>query len=176
MLFIFAGLPGVGKTTLSREVARLSRAVYLRIDTIESALASSTLAIRSAEDAGYVAAYGLAEDNLRNGLDVVADSVNPIALTRDAWLSVAERAGCAATQIEVICSDVEEHRRRVEGRVAADGAGRQPSWDDVLAREYHPWSRERVVIDTAGKTVAESLAELRASLGGVAPACQELGK
>lgn len=34
-LFIFSGLPGVGKTTLARELSAYCHAVYCRIDTIE---------------------------------------------------------------------------------------------------------------------------------------------
>jgi len=37
-LFIFSGLPGTGKTTLSRQLAQHVGAAYLRIDTIEQAL------------------------------------------------------------------------------------------------------------------------------------------
>jgi len=38
VLIVFAGLPGTGKTTLARELARDFDCVYVRIDTIECAL------------------------------------------------------------------------------------------------------------------------------------------
>ena len=38
MLYIFGGLPGAGKSALSRSLARARQAVYLRIDTIEQAM------------------------------------------------------------------------------------------------------------------------------------------
>ena len=37
-LFIFAGLPGTGKTALSRRLAERVTAAHLRIDTVERAL------------------------------------------------------------------------------------------------------------------------------------------
>ena len=131
MLIIFAGLPGAGKTTLAKGVAARLGAVYLRIDTIEQAIVRSSLGVAAAAEAGYLAAYGVAAENLRLGRDVVADSVNPIELTRDAWASVAREAGCVGVNVEVVCSDTAEHRRRVETRRADLAGHRLPTWQDV---------------------------------------------
>lgn len=38
VLFIFSGLPAVGKSTIAQYVAKKHKAVYLRIDTIEQGL------------------------------------------------------------------------------------------------------------------------------------------
>src|SRR5258708_16918630 len=75
MLIIFGGRPGTGKTTIARELARRIGALYLRIDSIEQGILRSALGVESVEDAGYRAAYAVAEDNLRLGGAVVADSV-----------------------------------------------------------------------------------------------------
>lgn len=160
MLVIFAGLPGTGKTTLAHELARRLDAVYLRIDRIERALAESDLKLHPAEDAGYQVGYVLAEDNLRLGRTVIADSVNPIAPTRDAWLRAAARAGRAGIEVEVICSDPAEHRRRVEERRSDIAGLKPPDWRSVAGRDYRPWERDRIVIDTAGRSVEQSLDEL----------------
>lgn len=40
--------------------------------------------------AGYIVCYAIASQNLRLGLDVVADTVNPIQVTRQAWRNLAE--------------------------------------------------------------------------------------
>src|SRR5262245_2665965 len=113
MLVIFAGLPGTGKTSIARELACELDAVYLRIDSIEQAILSSPVFGGSLEDAGYRVAYAVAEDNLRLGRNVIADSVNPLQITRDAWLDVANRANAAAVEIEITCSDSQQHRHRV---------------------------------------------------------------
>lgn len=153
-LYIFAGLPGSGKTTLARHLAKRINAVHLRIDTIEQGLRD--LCQVRVEGEGYRLAYRIASDNLKLGLDVVADSCNPIELTRREWEQVAGDTDSDFRNIEVICSDAAEHRRRVEAR-STDITGLElPSWRDVVDREYHEWSVERTIIDTAGQTEAES--------------------
>jgi len=124
--------------------------VFLRIDSIEREIACEA-------DEGYRVAYAVAEDNLRLGMTVIADSVNPIAITRTAWRSVADRAGVRAVEVEVRCSDVEEHRRRVEERGT-------PSWQAVVEREYEAWGDGVISIETAGRSVAECVAEMRARM------------
>jgi predicted kinase len=105
---------------------------------------------------GYIVAYRIAGDNLRLGLSVVADSVNPLDVTRQAWREVAAQAGAPFCEIEVVCSDAVEHRRRVETRQPRIAGFDLPTWEEVVEREYHRWAGEHIVIDTAGQTPGES--------------------
>jgi predicted kinase len=162
VFIIFCGLPGTGKTTLARELARQLGAVYLRVDTIECAIAPAK--DMPVGEAGYRVGYAVAEDNLRLGRTVVADSVNPLGVTRDAWRDAAVRAGVIFVEVLVVCSDPIEHRHRVETRTTDIAGFTLPTWQEVLAREFEPWGREHVVIDTAGRTVEQSMATLRAAL------------
>ena len=164
MLIIFGGLPGAGMTAIARELARQIGAVYLRIDSIEHAIRESGRAIEPLNDAGYRAAYAVAEDNLRAGHIVITDCVNPWALTRNAYLDVAKRAQVPAVEVEIVCSDVREHRRRVENRVPDIAGFELPAWEDVVSRDYHPWENDHIVIDTAAQRVEQSVKALREAI------------
>jgi predicted kinase len=149
MLVVFGGLPGVGKTTLSREVARALRAVWLRIDAIEAAIREA----RPEEEvgpAGYTAAAAVADANLALGWPVVVDAVNPLEMARRPWRELAALNGVPLRVVEVICSDPAEHRRRVEGREPDIEGFAIPTWREVLDREYEPWTEARLTVDTSG--------------------------
>jgi predicted kinase len=150
LLIVFGGLPGTGKTTIARELTRRLTATYLRIDTIEQRLREAGLAVGAS---GYVIANALATENLLIGRTVIADCVNPVAASRNGWRDTADRCAAHLVEIETICSDATEHRRRVEGRSVDVSGHKQPTWDDVVNRDYEPWDRDHLVLDTAADGV-----------------------
>ena len=155
MLIILGGLPGTGKTTIARELARQLGAVHVRIDSIEQAVRTSGVVTVSLDDAGYRAGYAVAGDNLRIGHIVIADSVNPLPATRNAWVQVARRAGVRFVEVEIACSDPHEHQRRVETRTSDISGLTLPSWPEVIGRRYDAWDRERITVDTAHGSVKQ---------------------
>jgi predicted kinase len=141
-------LPATGKSTIADQLARLVHAPYLRVDRIEQAIVDYSSLEHPIGAAGYAVTYALATEQLTLGLDVIVECVNPIALTRDSWVATAADAGAAIVEVEAICSDTAEHRRRVLTRASDVDGLVKPAWDDVLRREYHPWSRPHLVIDS----------------------------
>ncbi len=128
--------------------------MYVRIDSIEQALRRAGWNV---EGEGYAVAYAVAEDNVRVGRVVVADCVNPWPLTRNEWRAVAARAGVRAVDVEVVCSDRAEHRRRIESRTADIPGHVLPTWSEVSQRDYRPWEGDRLVVDIARSTVDENV-------------------
>jgi predicted kinase len=161
---VLAGLPASGKSTLAREIARRTGAVWLRVDSMDQAIWASGTAPQDLRDWTYRAACAVAEDNLALGRDVIGDCVNDWTEARNSWQETAGRMGIALTWLEVTCSDPAEHRRRVETRPIDIPGQARLEWDAVAGREYHPWDRDRLTIDTARRTIAACVEEALAGL------------
>jgi predicted kinase len=158
MLIIFGGLPGTGKSTIAMQVAQQCGATYLRIDDIEQAIRSANGISGDVGPVGYTIAYALAGANLRLGRIVVADCVNPLGITRKSWQFTAASAGAPVLEVELVCSDLTEHRRRVESRTSDIPGLPLPSWSAVAARTYEPWTEPHLVVDTAQLSAADAVA------------------
>ncbi|MFD0484406.1 AAA family ATPase [Kineococcus sp. GCM10028916] len=157
MLIVLSGLPGSGKTTVARALTARAGVVHLRMDTVEQALVDSGRETHPVSPAGYYVLRALAGDLLRQGHTVAADSVNPLTITREMWRRVAREAGAGFREVEVVCSDVALHERRVRERVGDIEGLPLPTWEDVQAVEFEPWDGDRLVVDTATEAVAAAV-------------------
>jgi predicted kinase len=164
MLIIFCGLPGTGKTTLARMLARKLQATYLRIDTIEEVLLAHDGVSADIGPEGYCVAYGVAEDNLALGGTVVADSVNPSRITREAWRDVARRVGVRFVDVAVSCHDHQKHRRRIDARPTGT---RGSDWAKIQIREFDAPAEVTIAVDTSVQTIEQSFSDLMIALRGL---------
>ncbi len=150
VLAVFAGLPGVGKSTLAAGVAAELPAAVLAVDTVDFTLQRYDVTEPRPGFAAYGVVAALAEVQLRIGHHVIIDAVNPVRSARQMWVDLAERLGVPLRVVEVVCGDDAEHRRRVEARYAARDHEGIPDWVRVLERrnEYEPYLGPRLVVDT----------------------------
>lgn len=151
MLIVMAGLPGSGKSTVAGELGRRLPAPVLSVDPVEAALWRAGIARSQPTGlAAYVAVEAMAADVLSLGLTVVVDAVNDAVEAREQWRGLAGHQGVPLTWIEVVCSDPDLHRSRLEGRRRDLPDFPEPTWDSLAARRagLAAWDDERLVLDS----------------------------
>lgn len=147
-----AGLPGSGKSAIASELARRLPAAHIAVDELEDAMLRAGL--RNSYEVGlaaYLGAEAIAEANLRAGAHVVIDAVNDHPYARGQWFQLAERHNESLAFIEVVCSDIELHRQRLEHRQRPFTALPEPTWESLLPRRaaLEQWGDDRIRVDTA---------------------------
>jgi predicted kinase len=173
VLIVVSGLPATGTSTVASALVRRTRFAYVRVDRIEQAIIDSTGLSQPLGPAGYMVAYGVAAEQLRHGVSVVAECVNPLAITRDAWRGVAEDSGARVLEVELICTDEAAHAERARTREVDIPGLALPSWQQITGREYEPWDRAHLIIDTAIEPPAGAVAAIlgaAAAMGDHVPA------
>ena len=117
MLIAMAGLPRAGKSTIGQVLGSRLGLPVISVDPIEAAI------LRAGIDAGqptglaaYLVAEMHAETTLVAGRSVIVDAVNAVNPAREQWVNLAQRQNDQLRFIEVICSDPELHRERIENR------------------------------------------------------------
>jgi predicted kinase len=171
VLIAMAGLPGTGKSTIAEILGARLGAAIVSVDPIESAILSAGIdADQPTGLAAYLVAGTMAEQVLASGRSVIVDAVNAVEPARMQWSELAAKAGVRVRFIEVICSDLDLHRERLERRVRNLPHFEEVSWRAVeqSLEGYDEWkgksaSFPRVTLDTIaplGENVDTALAFL----------------
>jgi len=150
-LIIVSELPGAGKSTVAEGIAENFGFPVFSVDPIESSILKSGIK-RSFETglAAYIVAETLAAEQLKLGLSVIIDAVNPVPQARQAWQNLAQKYKVKLIIIECRL-DSNIHRKRLESRVRNMHGIAEVSWSDVenLLKEYSPWEDEKFILDTS---------------------------
>ncbi len=165
ILIVVGGLPATGKSTVASALVRQTGFAFVRVDRIEQAIIGSAELSPPLGPVGYTVAYGVAAEQLTHGISVVAECVNPLAVTRVAWRGVAADNGARVLEVELVCTDQTVHAVRARSREVDIPGLTLPSWPQILDRHYEPWDRDHLVIDTATQPPAAAVAAI---LGAVA--------
>ena len=158
------GLPGTGKTTIARAIARVLPSAYLAVDPVFGVLEQVPGLDDPLGKVSYAVVRKLAEMQLRLGLHAVVDAVNPFQWVRADLSALATEHDGQMRLVFVEFVRLEAHRARVEQR-ASEGNG--PTWDEVERQiaYYEPPSDFTVRLDAAAPiedNVDQALVAIRA--------------
>lgn len=145
-----AGLPGTGKSTIAGVLGNRLGYGILSVDPIESAILSA--GIDSDQPTGlaaYLVAEAIADAALANGQTIIVDAVNAVVPAREQWAGLAKKHNEQLMFIEVVCSDPEVHRTRLQERGRNLAHLTEPSWHAVeqSLEEYAEWTGESALVD-----------------------------
>lgn len=157
MLIAMAGLPATGKSTIAEILGGRLSASVVSVDPIEAAILEAGIASDQPTGlAAYLVAETMAGLVLESGHNVIVDAVNGVDPAREQWVGLARSRGEVLRFIEVICSDSELHRERLETRGRGRSRGSEPTGHAVEQSldEYLPWAGEsaavpRITLDSA---------------------------
>ena len=143
MLIAMTGLPAAGKSTIAGILGERLSASVVSVDPIEAAILEA--GIDSDQPTGlaaYLVAETIAGLVLESGHHVIVDAVNGVDPAREQWVDLARSRSATLRFIEVICSDPELHRERLEARGRRLPHLNEPSWHAVEQSldEYSPWA------------------------------------
>ena len=158
MLVAMAGLPGTGKSTIGQVVASRLGIPVISVDPIETAILQA--GIDSDQPTGlaaYLVAETLAERVLVAGTGAMVDAVNAVAPAREQWVNLAARVSEPIKFIEVICSDPELHRSRIEG------------WRKSMPHIQLTWNAVEQSLDEYAEWTGASAEVARITLDSVEP-------
>jgi len=140
-----AGLPGTGKSTLAGAVGTRLKLPVVSVDPIEAAILSAGMDPDQPTGlAAYLVAETIADSVLASRGGIIVDAVNAVEPAREQWIKLAARRSMPIRFLEVICSDQEVHRRRIEERDRELAHLAEPTWHAVEQRldEWEDWTGE----------------------------------
>jgi predicted kinase len=152
IVIAFTGLPGTGKSTLAERIAQQIGAPAFAGDWLLGALKPHGV-LRGLSRPEFLAMYydllgSLITRQLLLGQSAVTDCLLDDAVAAR-WRELAERHGARLHLVECVCTDLDLHRTRVEGRTRNIPGWHEIDWAHVqrMRAEFTPLSVERITVD-----------------------------
>jgi predicted kinase len=152
---VVTGWTGAGKTTIAEALAGELAATVASFDWLMSALRSHgdvwsvvEAPVDLQRRVGWDLLSRVAQQQLRSGRSCVLDLVAR-EQPRKEWAQMARDHGASFAVVECVCTDLETHRIRVDGRRREIPGWYELEWEWVERgrRLYEPLDEPKVVID-----------------------------
>ncbi|RKF18839.1 hypothetical protein DBZ36_10645 [Alginatibacterium sediminis] len=147
-LIVIGGLPGVGKTTLARDLSKCLELPVFSKDELEAAVSRTGLASnKQMKGVGYELMDTIAQAHIDSCSSVIFDFIASENRITECWPSLRSMP---VKYIECICSDESKHQERILSRVRGIEGWYELSWEDIVQIKsiYSPYTSERLILDT----------------------------
>ncbi|RXJ71658.1 hypothetical protein CS022_20145 [Veronia nyctiphanis] len=150
-LIVIGGLPGTGKTTLSKALSKRLELPVFSKDELEAAVSRAEIASnRQMNGVGYELMDTIAHAHIDSCRSVIFDFIASKNRIIECWPSLLSMP---VKYIECICSDESRHQERILSRERGIKGWYELSWEDVaqIKAIYNPYTSERLILDTAAE-------------------------
>lgn len=149
MLVLISGLPATGKSTVARMIAREINARVLRTDEIRKAIIKKPEYSEREKDIVYSAMLLIADELLKNNINVVLDATFYKKELRERAKKIAKRNKKKFLIVETVCNEkVVKERMRKRKKNLKSVSDADFDVYKKIKKEFEEIEEEHVVVDT----------------------------